>query len=178
MNSRTLRPFDEVTPTTTKRATVLALLDRADHDDQVVREARQLADRAGSTIALLYVAPLVLQSVPRGTLSAPPIEPWEQMRAIEGNTERHLRELARRNLRTGVRVRTHVRFGDPVEEAARLANSLGVDVVIAASQASWVPWRSRDRRLAQALDVPLVLVGGSEADRRRVSPRQATSSRA
>ncbi len=152
--------------------TVLVLIDRTEDDEQVVREALGLVPSADSTIALLHIARPVGYSVRRGSLAAPSIEPWEQMRATESSARHRLRELAIK-LPPGARVETLLRFGDPVEEAARVASSLGASCVVAHSRpARWLPWRSRDRRLTQALGIPVVLVN-AVMNRRQPRPHAA-----
>lgn len=158
--------------------TVLALLDGGPQDEPVMREARALLGDRGRVI-LLRVGRPITRSVPRGSLAAPVIEPWEQMAAVEGAAHRDLRELARRFLPGGVPFETQVRFGDTAEEAARAAEAAGATVVVAASRpGGWLPWRNRDRQLARALHVPLVLVHAEDDAPRRGPATQPAHSRA
>lgn len=161
---------------------VLALVDLAGHDAQVVRVARALAGSSGATVTLLHVARPVFRD---GTLTRRRRRAaWRRMAGIEAAAQRALRQLAARLLRPSIQVQTSVRFGDVVEQVARAAMGVGATVVVASSgPARWLGWRSRDRRLRQSLEIPLVLVpaGGAERDGFAMtrhgssSPRQSRS---
>lgn len=159
---------------------VLALVDLAGHDAQVVRVARALAGSSGATVTLLHVARPVFRD---GTLTRRRQRAaWRRMAGIEAAAQRALRQLAARLLRPSIQVQTSVRFGDVVEQRAAMV--VGATVVVASSgPARWLGWRSRDRRLRQSLEIPLVLVpaGGAERDgfpttrHGSSSPRQSRS---
>ena len=146
------------------RAPVLALLEGVEEEDHwVLREARRLA--AEAPVALLRVRPLPERSRPGETLSAPRLQPYEQMRALEAEDRHYASRLATRRLGNAAAA-VLVRFGDAVQETAAAASELGAGLVIAASRPGGILRRGRDGRLARGVRVPVLLVAeGPEPSR-------------
>lgn len=141
--------------------TVLALVDLAGHDAQVVQAARGLAGSNHVTVTLLHVAPAVRNGTPDDRRHAS----WERMGALDAAAQRALRQLAVRLLPPTLQVQTSVRFGDVVEEVAKATVAVDATVVVASSSPAHGLWsRSRDRRLRRILDVPVILVPAREAE--------------
>jgi universal stress protein family protein len=151
------------------RAPVVALLEGVEEEDhRVLSEARRLAGEA--PVALLRVRPLPRRSRPGETLSAPRIQPYEQMRALEAEDHHYAARVSRRLGAAATRVQ--VRFGETVRETAAAAAELGAGLVIAASRPGGIFRQGRDGRLAREVHVPVLLVAqGPEPS--RVSPRLA-----
>jgi nucleotide-binding universal stress UspA family protein len=148
---------------------ILTLVDMAADDWQVVDAAAALAGARRATIVLLHVArPLPWRR-----------RAWAAMLAIEAAAQRAMRRLAGRWLPRSHLIQTSVRFGDPVQQAAKATMIVGATVVVAASRpARWLWWRNRDRRLCRYIGVPVVLVPGrgAEPDLHRGLTRPAPSS--
>lgn len=153
-------------------ARVLALVDMTGRDRRIVEAARTLAGSDHATIVLLHVARPVFRNGATGSGA------WERMAAVESGAQQALRRLAARLLPPSVFVQTAVRFGDPVEQAAKAAVAVDATVVVALSRpARWLWWRSRDRRLRRILDIPTILVHPRRAGAVDLAPRRSTASR-
>lgn len=137
----------------TKNLKTLVLLEGHEANDlTLVRAARKLASEG--ELNLLRVRPLPERSIPRQSLAARRLEPWEQMRFSEASDRVYLAGIARRAL--GRPAQVQVRFGDPVAETLEAVATVGAGLVVAPSL------RGRDGRLARALPVPILLVTADE----------------
>jgi hypothetical protein len=127
-------------------------------DCGLVRAAREYADDKACSITLLRVLPQVTRAFrgDRGVV----ILPGQTMLAMKAYAKRNLEKLKEEFLRGRARpTRTLVRFGDVIDEVARASDAEQPQAILARSRAgSFLPWRSRDRRLQRKLGVPVLLL--------------------
>jgi hypothetical protein len=136
--------------------TVLALLEGTTADEFVTEQAAGLAARGQGNLVLLRSLPLVERSEPRSGGGAPPIQPWELMRAQKAAAGRRLRDLSQG---LGVPTEVRVRFGDSAETVAEVASGRKVDLVVAAVPSRRrLPWLKRDFSLLAEVTIPVTLV--------------------
>jgi|GEM_PF-3968350 len=145
---------------TMRTGPLLVLVDGEPADSGLVRAAREYADANACSITLLRVLPEVTRAFrgDRGVV----ILPEQTMLAMKAYAKRHLEKLKEDLLRGRVRpTRTLVRFGDVIDEVAQAGAAHQPQAVMARSRAaSFLPWRSRDRRLQRKLGVPVILLDG------------------
>jgi K+-sensing histidine kinase KdpD len=156
---------------------VLALVDRAADDADVVAEAVWLARATRASVLLVHVARPVMGGQP----------------AFELRVTRELEQLAEQARDAGVTAHVDdVYFGDTSAEVAYAAACRRASAVVAARRPSrfsrLLAWRSRDVQLGRLLSVPLVLVEPSaaspsavdlevQASRRPVEPKAVETTR-
>jgi CRP-like cAMP-binding protein len=141
---------------------LFVLVDGEPADSGLVRAAREYANANACSITLLRVLPEVTRAFrgDRGVV----ILPEQTMLAMKAYAKRHLEKLKEDLLRVRARpTRTLVRFGDVINEVARASAVDQPQAVMARSRVgSFLPWRSRDRRLQRKLGVPLLLLDAED----------------
>jgi hypothetical protein len=130
---------------------VVAIVDRAEDDAEVVAEAAWLARAMRTHVLLVHVAR------PIGRIG------------LEVCVQGELQHLARQARAVGVAAQAedvYFNDGDASAEVAYVANRRCASAVVAARRPRrFLSWRSRDRRLGRLLRVPLVLVEPDSAPR-------------
>jgi hypothetical protein len=136
---------------------LFVLIDGEPADSGLVRAAREYADANACSVTLLQVLPEVTRAFRGGRGVV--ILPEQTMLAMKAYSKRHLEKLKGELLSGRARpTRTQVRFGDVITEVTRATAAEKPQGVMARSRAaSFLPWRSRDRRLQRKLGVPVIL---------------------
>jgi Universal stress protein family len=152
---------------------ILAVIDCAAEDADVVAEAVWLARAAHASVVLVHVA----RRVAAWTLGgAGALDLALRQTALEQRILSDLQAHADWVRAAGVAAEVEdVYFGDPSAEVAYAANRCRASAVVAARRrqrrfARLLGWRSRDVRLARLLSVPLVLMDATTSSRRGLQP--------
>ena len=152
----------------TEAGPILAVIDCAADDADVLAEAVWLARAAQTHVLLVHVA----RPLGRGEL----VDRAAHEIGFEQRLLRELQELAERARSAGVAAQVEdLYFGDPATEVAYAANRSRASAVVAARRPprffGMFGWLSRDARLGRLLSIPLVLTGASA--RRALDAAQA-----
>jgi len=104
---------------------ILTPLDFSDHASHALRWGASLAERYGAQILLLHVIP---ETVGEMSMHG---SAWEQViMALQAKVETQLFEVARMELKDGLRVDVRVAVGKPAEEIVRVAREDAVDLIV------------------------------------------------
>jgi hypothetical protein len=141
-----------------KTGPILAVIDCATEDAEVVAEAAWLARTTRTQVLLMHVGRAIVATPWRGV--GADSDSSQQQIGHEQRVMSELVQMAERLRAAGVDAMVDdVYFGDAAAEVAYAASKSAVSVVVALTRpAAWLPWRSRDARLSRLLRVPLVLV--------------------
>ena len=111
-----------------KMQKVLVPLDGSAGSETVLPTVRELARAEGATVRLLHVAPAPDSVVMNGRVIA---YADQEAARIEQEVLAYLRKVA--GELSGLEVEAAVRFGEPVEEIVKAAESTGVDLIALAT---------------------------------------------
>jgi nucleotide-binding universal stress UspA family protein len=142
----------------TFRGAVLALVEDLEDAAAVVRTSALLAAEGGRPLVLLHTAGVPPESRDGRDLpwADSRLNSWRSRIALEVELNRSLERWAAPIRASGLDVGIEVNFGKAVREIVLLARALSATaVVVASGRRTWLPWRSRERRLLRALSIPV-----------------------